>query len=111
MDLGGSWARFGRVLGGSGGASWGSWALLGRSWGALGAILEHSLDTLGLWLRSLGGLWLRFYFDFEGFWEGLGRVLARLGVDLGRILRVFLQASLSYVFRLSFALLALGNSF
>ena len=73
MDLGQSWAPFGRGLGQSWASCGRSWGLFGRSWGALGAllgVLEAKMSSKrpsGWNLDRFGKVWGR-------FWEGLGRI-------------------------------------
>ena len=72
-DLGASWAPFGtgfgRIL-----------EALGASWAVLRALFF--MLVFGVVFKSaLGAVWLGFWFDFNGFWEGFGR--------FGRNLRAF----------------------
>ena len=72
LDLGGSWAPFGRGLGRSGGSFGHSWALLGRFGGVRDqAFIEH-WSKIGSKRPSgsiLGGSWR----GLGGFWGGFGR--------------------------------------
>ena len=72
LDLGESWALFGRGLGRSGGSFAHSWALLGRFGGVRDrAFIEH-WSKIGSKRPSgsiLGGSWR----GLGGFWGGFGR--------------------------------------
>ena len=73
VDLGGSWASFGRDLGRS-------WASSGRSWPPLGRFLDiqsraffkHG-PNMGS-KRPSGSIWSRFWRVLGGFWEDFRRV-------------------------------------
>ena len=79
-DLGTSWGPFGRF-----GKSFGKGLeALGVSWVVSGTLFF--MLVFGMVLKSaLGAVWLGFRFDFNGFWEDLGRVLEGFWEGLGRI--------------------------
>ena len=77
MDLGGSWAPFGRSLGRSGAPFGRSWASLGCFGGVLSrAFLKHG-PKMGS-KRPSGSIWGRFWRVLGGFGEDLGRNLGRV---------------------------------
>ena len=77
MDLGRSWAPFGRGLGRS-------WASSGRSWPPLGrfvdvqnrAFFKHG-PKMGS-KRPLGSILGRFFMDLGTVWEGFGEEFGRI---------------------------------
>ena len=71
VDLGGSWAPFGRDLGRSEASFGRSWAV----WEALFLMLVFGV----VFKSALGAVWPGFWFDFNGFWEDFGKVLEGLG--------------------------------
>ena len=89
MDLGRSWAPFGRGLGRSGASFAHSWALLGRfgevrdrafieHWSKIGSKRPSGSILGGSWRGSglgedLGGSWDDFSQFCDGFWRDLGR--------------------------------------
>ena len=91
LNLGGSWAPFGRGLGQSGASFGHSWALLGH----LGRVRDRAFITSwshmgprwaprGL-LSRFWSIWDEFGEGLGRIWEGLGRILANLGMDFGKI--------------------------
>ena len=83
MDLGGSWAPFGKGLGRSGASFGRSWALFGSFFGLLNTSSIMILPKMGSKEASgsiLGGICK----DFGRIWEGFGKVLGRICEDFGR---------------------------
>ena len=99
MDLGRSWAQFGRGLGRSGASIGRSWAPLGhflgihirafaQHWPKMGSkrasesILNRFGKGLGRIFRAFGRVWGRFSFIFGCLWESLSkRLLKWFGVN------------------------------
>ena len=89
MDLGGSWAPFGRGLGRSGPSFGHFWALWVRLFGVLNRLFfKHRSkmgskrpfgSMLGRFLRALG----RFWEDFRRVWKVFGWILEGYGKDFG----------------------------
>ncbi len=89
MDLGGSWASFGRGLGRSGPSFGHFWALWGRFFGVLNRLFfKHRSkmgskrpfgSILGRFSRALG----RFWEDFRRVWKVFGWILEGYGKDFG----------------------------
>ena len=80
VDLGRSWAPFGRGLGRSWASCGRSWGLFGRSWGALGPLL----GVLGVRMSSktpLGWMLGRFGLVLGWFWASLGGNLKGFGAE------------------------------
>ena len=83
MDLGRSWAPFGKGLGGSG-------TSLGRSWASFGRFVAlQNRIVLKHWPKMvpetpLGSIWGR-------FWKGLGKVFGWFGEGLRKIWARFQQ--------------------
>ena len=77
MDLGGSWAPFGRGLGQSGPSFGHLLALFGRFVGALNQPFFKHRSKMGS-KRPFGSI-------LEGFWEDSGRLWGGFGEGLGRI--------------------------
>ena len=71
--MGSIWDGFGRDL-----------EALGASWAVL-APLFFMLVFGVVFKSALGAVWPGFRFDFNGFWEDLGRVLEGFWEGLGRI--------------------------
>ena len=79
MDLGGSWAPFGKGLGRSGPSFGHFWMLFGNFL----EVLSPPFSSIGQgW--GPGGLLDRFWVDFGRFWEGLGRILGGFGHNFDR---------------------------
>ena len=87
LHLGGSWALFGTVLGGSWAPLGPFWAPLGNFWASPGCFLADKNPAFCKhWSnmvvkRPLGTIWGRFGEDLGRIWGGLGRIWANLGVD------------------------------
>ena len=80
MDLGRSWAPFGRVLGGTGTSLGRSWALLGRIFGIQEPTFFKHWSKIGS-KRPSGSI-------LAPFWEGLGKVWGGSGEGFGRICKL-----------------------
>ena len=79
MDLGRSWAPFGKGLGRSGASFGRSWALLGPFQGRSKSSFCEALVQNGLQERLLDRFWVDFAKDLGGFREDLGRFWGDLG--------------------------------
>ena len=72
MDLGGSWAPFGKGLGRFGPSFGHFWALLGSFWGVLNStFFKHGSAWAQDGLQDASGI------DFGTIWKGLGKILGR----------------------------------
>ena len=78
LDLGVSWASFGKGLGSSWASFGRSWALFGRSWGALGALLRLLKAKMSS-KRPFGWILGCFGQVLGQFGEGLGTNLKGFG--------------------------------
>ena len=71
------WERLGLHLGGVGGDFARDLEPLGASWAILGALFFVLVSRV-VFKSALGGFWVAFWLDFEGFGRGLGRILGQI---------------------------------
>ena len=71
------WERLGLHLGGFGDRFGRDLEPLGASWAILGALFFVLVSRV-VFKSALGGFWVAFWLDFEGFGRGLGRILGQI---------------------------------
>ena len=78
------WGRLGLHLGGFGGGFGRDLELLEASWAASEALFCVHI-FVGVFKNALGGSWIGFFLDFEGFGKDFGRLLGNFWEALGGV--------------------------
>ena len=99
VELGGSWAPFGKALGRSGPSCGHFWGHFGRFWGGPNHIFLKLWSKMGS-QRPFGGILGRFGKVLGRFLEGLGRNLGGFWEEIWKDWKLYVEPTLHFNFNL-----------